>query len=717
VSGGHVRVCVIAYTYYETDSRVRRYAEALAKRGDQVDVVALGNGVAYRKRDSLRGVNVYRIQKRAISEKYQLSYLMKIVVFLFRSGAFVTRRHLKEPYDLFHIHSVPDFEVFSALIPRLMSAKVILDIHDIVPEFYASKFGASKDSLVFKALVLVEKLSIAFSHHVIIANHIWEKRLSRSVCQEKCSVYLNYPDPALFYPRETTKNDKKLVFMYPGTLSWHQGLDIALRAFALAKTELPSAEFHIVGNGHEKNELMNLARSLEIEDKVIFRDFVPIEEVIDLMASAHVGVVPKRNDSFGGEAFSTKIFEFMALGIPVIASATRIDSFYFSESVLEFFEPENERDLASTMVRLAKHEEHRHALAQTALRFMTQYSWDTKEQEYLDLADRLVRKERTPKSEASLLRRLSLMMYYLLKPAVPRTLQIRVRRTMALHKRRACAGIWPIDQRAATKPAGWRGWPGGKRFALVLTHDVEGMRGQERCLQVAELERRLGFRSSFNFVAEEYEVSQDILNKLRRTGSEIGVHGLTHRRNPFRSRKVFDRHIPKINHYLDEWSAVGFRCPSMYHNLKWIGDLNIMYDASTFDVDPFEPQPDGVGTIYPFVVSNCGSRNYVELPYTLPQDHLVYVIMREQAISIWKAKLDWIAQNGGMALLITHPDYMAFDDRQMSVDEYPVRFYREFLEYVRDTYEGEYWHGLPRDVAQFALDAETDTMAHASVEG
>lgn len=708
-----MRVCVIAYTYYETDSRVRRYAEALAKRGDRVDVVALGNGAAYRKKDSLRGVNVYRIQKRAISEKYQLSYLIKILAFLLRSGAFVTRRHLKEPYDLFHIHSVPDFEVFSALIPRLMSAKVILDIHDIVPEFYASKFKASKDSLVFKALVLVEKLSIAFSHHVIIANHIWEKRLSRSVCQEKCSVYLNYPDPALFHPRETTKDAKKLVFMYPGTLSWHQGLDIALRAFALAKTELPSAEFHIIGNGHEKNKLVNLAKSLGIEDKVIFKDFVPIEEVLDLMAKADVGVVPKRNDSFGGEAFSTKIFEFMALGIPVIASATRIDSFYFSESVLEFFEPENERDLASTMVRLAKSEEHRRALSQTALRFMTQYSWDTKEQEYLDLADGLVRDEKTRKSGGSLLRKLSLMMYYFLKPAVPRTLQIRVRRAIALRKRRAHVSTWPIDQRAARQPAGWQGWPGGKRFALVLTHDVEGMRGQQRCPQVAELEGRLGFRSSFNFVAEDYEVAHDILNKLRRAGFEIGLHGLTHQRNPFRSRKVFDRHIPKINHYLEEWRAVGFRCPSMYHNLKWIGDLKVMYDTSTFDVDPFEPQPDGVGTIYPFVVSDCGSTNYVELPYTLPQDHLLYVIMKEQAISIWKAKLDWIAQNGGMALLITHPDYMAFDDRKMSADEYPVRFYREFLEYVRDRYEGQYWHALPRDVAQFALDSEPLTDASA----
>ena len=153
---------------------------------------------------------------------------------------------------------------------------------------------------------------------------------------------------------------------------------------------------------------------------------------------------------------------------------------------------------------------------------------------------------------------------------------------------------------------------------------------------------------------------------------------------------------------------MGFRCPSMYHNLDWIGDLDVTYDASTFDVDPFEPQPDGVGTIYPFVVHKK-STDYVELPYTLPQDHLLYVIMKEQTISIWKSKLDWIAEKGGMALLITHPDYMRFDDGKAAADEYPVRFYSEFLEYVGNRYKGHYWHALPRDVAQFVLDAETTT--------
>ena len=380
-------------------------------------------------------MNVYRIQKRTINEKHQISYLLKILVFLLRSGAFVTRKHLKEPYDLFHIHSVPDFEVFSALIPRLMSAKVILDIHDIVPEFYAAKFKVSKGSFIFKALVLMEKLSAAFSHHVIIANHIWEQRLRRSLSKEKCSVYLNYPDTSLFYPRQITKDAKKLIFMYPGTLNWHQGVDIALKAFAQAKVELPSAEFHIIGDGQEKNKLMNLAASLNIADKVIFREFVPIEEVLDLMAKADIGIVPKRNDSFGGEAFSTKIFEFMALAIPVIASATRIDTLYFNSSVIEFFEPENEGDLAMAMVRLAKSEERRRGLSQAALRFMSQYSWEKKEQDYFDLVDRLVSGAGTAKPGGSLFWKLMLAMYYHIKPAVPRAVQIQARRRIVLQKR------------------------------------------------------------------------------------------------------------------------------------------------------------------------------------------------------------------------------------------------------------------------------------------
>ena len=140
----------------------------------------------------------------------------------------------------------------------------------------------------------------------------------------------------------------------------------------------------------------------------------------------------------------------------------------------------------------------------------------------------------------------------------------------------------------------------------------------------------------------------------------------------------------------------------MYHNLDWLHHLGIEYDASTFDTDPFEPQPDPAGTIFPFWVEDSSTRKgYVELPYTLPQDSTYFLLLGSKNIEILKEKLDWIADQGGMALLNTHPDYMQFNGDKPAFDEYHVAYYHQFLDYVREKYNGQYWHALPREVAQF----------------
>jgi hypothetical protein len=292
--------------------------------------------------------------------------------------------------------------------------------------------------------------------------------------------------------------------------------------------------------------------------------------------------------------------------------------------------------------------------------------------------------------------------YYHIKSFIPRRIQIILRRRIVLRKRHLCAGIWPLDRKASKSPDGWSGWPEGKRFALVLTHDVETAKGQEKCIRLARLEESMGFRSSFNFVPEGYKVSSELRHDLSRRGFEVGVHGLKHDGKLYKSEEIFRKSAKKINSYLKEWQSVGFRSPSMHHNLDWIHNLNIEYDASTFDTDPFEPQPEGVGTLFPFLVQNdFTQKGYVELPYTLPQDFTLFVLMREKTIDVWKRKLDWIVERGGMALLITHPDYMAFKNREVSVEEYPAEYYKEFLMYIRDQYEGEYWHALPKELSSF----------------
>jgi hypothetical protein len=294
-----------------------------------------------------------------------------------------------------------------------------------------------------------------------------------------------------------------------------------------------------------------------------------------------------------------------------------------------------------------------------------------------------------------------LYIFYNIKPLLPRAAQVACRRVIAAYKKRAFFDVWPIDPDSGEAPKGWTGWPDSRKFAFILTHDVDSKKGYDRALRLMELEDKLGFKSSFNFVPEGYPVSRDILKVIRRRGFDVGVHGLTHDGRLYINYERFMRCVPKINKYLEEWEAAGFHSPSMLSNLEWITELNAEYDCSSFDTDPFEPINYSVRTIFPFIlIDRRRARVCVELPYTLPQDHGLFVILREKDISIWKKKTDWIAEKGGMVFLNTHPDYMNFGGSSIRDEEYPVSFYIDFLEYVRNRYGSSYWHVLPRELAK-----------------
>jgi glycosyltransferase involved in cell wall biosynthesis len=299
--------------------------------------------------------------------------------------------------------------------------------------------------------------------------------------------------------------------------------------------------------------------------------------------------------------------------------------------------------------------------------------------------------------------------YYGLKPFVPQSIRTAVRRNLAMRLRKRIGGIWPIMPGSEHPPEDWHGWPQGKKFALVLTHDVESKAGLSRCGALMQLERDLGFRSSFNFVPEgNYRVPAELRQELVANGFEIGIHDLKHDGRLFSSRRKFKGRAARINSYACEWGASGFRSGFMLRDLDWLHDLDVQYDASTFDTDPFEPQPEGGHTIFPYWVprpdGNSSAEGYVELPYTLPQDSTLFLLLRETTPEIWMRKLDWIAEHGGMALVDVHPDYISFDGSRQTSTNYPVELYREFLTYVKTRYSAEYWHALPKDVAKYVTE-------------
>ena len=323
--------------------------------------------------------------------------------------------------------------------------------------------------------------------------------------------------------------------------------------------------------------------------------------------------------------------------------------------------------------------------------------------------------------------------YYLVKPLLPRSVQIGLRRRHAQRRAERDFPRWPFEDllvrhqeeafRAAIHSNGGESvpfvnfWPSGHRFAFVLTHDVEGPDGVANIERVRKVERKHGMVSSWNFVAEDYPIPDGMFEKLRADGCEIGLHGIHHNRKLWRNEKAFERTLPKIHKTLAEWQAVGWRSPVTYRNADWMPRLGVLYDSSFPDTDPFEPQAGGCCSIFPFFLDDL-----VELPITLVQDHTMWELLQEPGIDLWLEKSEWISNHHGLVNLDTHPDYLIEQDR--------LDLYDEFLGRLAKLERG--WHALPREVASWWKDRagmETDgvgvtgaddwdaTVAHAREDG
>jgi glycosyltransferase involved in cell wall biosynthesis len=384
---------MIAYTFYELDYRVRRYAELLVKQDNRVDVIALRrdgepcNGI-------FKGVNVFRVQRRNYNEKGQLSYFFKICYFFIKGTLVLLKNHIRYRYRVIHIHNVPDYLVFMALIPKLMGARIILDIHDILPEFYCQKFNKSMDTFLAKLLLRVERVSVKFADHIIVANDIWrEKIITRNeLSPDKCTTLLNYPNMKFFNQQIPRSANETFKIIYPGTISHLHGLDIAIRALSIAKKEIPKILLDIytrANNLKYYDYLKELINQLGLNDNVKFYDPVPVEELNKIYGDADIGIVPKREGVFAGEAFSTKILEYMAAGIPIIASKTRIDEYYFDDSLIMFFKPEDYQDLADCIVSLYRNQERRRSLIKKGKEYIAKNNWELKCRGYDNIIERL----------------------------------------------------------------------------------------------------------------------------------------------------------------------------------------------------------------------------------------------------------------------------------------------------------------------------------------
>lgn len=288
-----------------------------------------------------------------------------------------------------------------------------------------------------------------------------------------------------------------------------------------------------------------------------------------------------------------------------------------------------------------------------------------------------------------------LPLFYRAKPYIPRGVQMAARRRMARRQRRRHETLgafprWPVEPLLADhgpRPD----WPGGSRFAYVLTHDVETAAGLANVEPLLEIERRHGMVSAWFLVAEDYAVEPEHLALIRAAGGEVGLHGLHHDGSLFQDRTHFDAQLPRVRERLRAWDADGFRSPATHRRAEWMAELGAAYDSSFPDTHPFDAQPGGCCSILPYFLGDV-----VELPITLPQDHTLFELLREPDIAIWRQKAAWIADHGGLVNVLVHPDYALSAER--------LRHYDELLGFLASLDGG--WHALPRDVARWWRERE-----------
>jgi glycosyltransferase involved in cell wall biosynthesis len=387
------RICMVAYTYYPTDSRVRREAEALVDRGDTVDVISLRKMGQDMVR-SLHGVRVIQLLVGRYRGPSASMYLVSYCLFFMVASVRLALLHLTNPYQIIQVHTMPDFMVFVAMIPKLLGAKVLLDVHDLMPELYQSKFGLPEIHWLIRFITWVERRSIGFAHRAIAVHkpHL-EALVRHGNPAEKFIILLNLPDPKLLAtnrPLADSRKDSSFKVIYHGMVAERHGLKVALRAIASLREEIKGLSLVIAGEGDGLPSLIELVKELELTDCVELKGFVPLEDLAPTILDADVGIVPILLDDFTKYMLPVKLLEYVALGKPTICSRTETIEAYFDDSMVLYFTPGNAEELANNIRLLHRDPDRRERLSANADRFNQEHTWEREKRIYYELIDDLV---------------------------------------------------------------------------------------------------------------------------------------------------------------------------------------------------------------------------------------------------------------------------------------------------------------------------------------
>ena len=386
---------MLTHSYYDEDPRVRREAESLVAAGRPVDVYAL------RRPDDpswneVDGVSVHRLNVQRHQGAGLGTYLVEYLAFLIRAGWSVTAAHRGRQYALIQVHTLPDFLVAAALPLRLARVPVLLDLHEAMPEFFRSRFPRAANPLAYRLLRLQERVSIGLATAAVTVNQAMRERLvGLGVRPEKVTVVANSPslarfDPARYAPRQFAA-DGTVRLVYAGALTPTYELDVVLDALAWIARSRPELDVHldVFGRGDAADRLAGQAARLGLEDRVTFHGRIPIEDVPAAVARADIGVAPTRRDPFTDVSLSTKVFEYGAMGKPVVASRLPMVERTFPPDSVATYDPGDPASMAAAILSFVDDVTARQeAVARTA-EIVRSTAWESEALRYIELVDRL----------------------------------------------------------------------------------------------------------------------------------------------------------------------------------------------------------------------------------------------------------------------------------------------------------------------------------------
>jgi glycosyltransferase involved in cell wall biosynthesis len=403
------RVIAVLYSHYPSDPRPRRAAEALIKEGASVEMICLKETDDQPPREIFNGVDVTRIPlKRRRAGK--LPYLIQYGVFILTAGTILMRRTLSRKYDLVHVHNMPDVLVFSALVPKLFGAKVILDIHDPMPELMMTIFGLRETSYGVRLLRVLEKWSLRFADAVLTVNEACRKIFSgRSCARQKITVIMNSPDEEIFRLQEpsapSTEPDisKPFVLMYHGSLVERHGLDVAVKALGKIRKSIPRAELRIFGwSTPFLEDVLKSAQTAGLGEAIQYMGSKNLEQVAEAICNCDAGVIPNRRSIFTELNTPTRIFEYLSQGKLVIAPRAAGILDYFGPQELVLFELGDADDLAAKIEYVFRHPAEMTRVIERGQAVYRAHRWSSERLQFVSLVEGLLKtRERGPVSVGS----------------------------------------------------------------------------------------------------------------------------------------------------------------------------------------------------------------------------------------------------------------------------------------------------------------------------